>query len=279
MNPFTMKSNQVKAMALAGVLGLVSVPAGAATTYLTAQKAGATFNFLTSGTYGNTLTSIGNGASSFLIAIDESALTLKYDEIKIQFPQSTFSYSTTLTVGLGQTATFKTDITVNAFTLTYDASEALALTPTLNGQFTIGVPTLPAFGSLALSGSYKVTGPTQTAQGTFQTPTVPALGAANAFRWGTFDSTGYPETSSLMGGSGAAFTPTRLRWAGLGPILDTTVDGVNVSVSFFDSTAAQAVTASQIGDVALRKVPEPGVAGLGVAGMGLLVFRRRRGLV
>jgi MYXO-CTERM domain-containing protein len=61
--------------------------------------------------------------------------------------------------------------------------------------------------------------------------------------------------------------------------LDTTVDGVNVSVSFFDSTAAQAVTAAQIGDVALRKVPEPGVAGLGVAGMGLLVFRRRRGLV
>ena len=170
-----------------------------------------------------------------------------------------------------------TNIVFDAFTILYSGTQALALTATTGGNYSIAAPTILAFGSLALSGHYSVTGPTQTATGSFATPSFAVAGNASFFRWTTFNSNGYPATSQLVSPT-AGLGAQKPHWGIFGSIIDETVDGAHVTASLGTATIAATGYGVLGAPVALAAVPTPEPASAAQLGLGalLLAARRRR---
>lgn len=224
----------------------------------------------TSGTYGGGTRMLANNAT-FGVAVDDSALTLTYEALSMQVPGFTTSNTVTFTAGLGQTADVTTTITYDPFTILYTGAQVLALTATTGGNYSIQFPSAMAFAALAFSGSYTVTGPTQSVSGNFAPASVAQAGAGNGFRWANFNSTGYPASSSLTTPTSApvALMP---HWAVPGNIIDVTVDGAHVTADLGQAT----LNSGGYGTILLTQVPEPGCMALGfIAALGLLARRRR----
>jgi hypothetical protein len=224
----------------------------------------------TGGNYGGgTLTPA--STANFLVGIDDVNLTLSYPGLSVQVPGFSTSNTVLYTVGLGQTVSVQTDITYDPFTILYTGNQVLALTAGLGGSFTIAAPTSMTFAALALSGHYTVTGPTQTASGNFQTGSAAQTSTGINFRWTSFDSVGYPATSTLALPAGAGLPSLRVNWGSLGSIFDVTVDGANVTAS----VGITSMNSMGYGNVPLvAAVPEPGSAAL--LGLGLLAWAGRR---
>ena len=231
----------------------------------------------TSGTYGGA-TDFFPSSAAFAVEVDDINLTLTYSSIAVQVPGFTTSNTVLFNAGLGQTTSVTTSITFDAFTILYTGTQALALTATTGGNYTIAAPTILAFGSLALSGHYSVTGPTQTVTGNFATPSFAVAGNPSFFRWATFNSIGYPATSQLVS---PVAGPSSLKphWGIFGSIIDETVDGAHVTASLGTATIAATGYGALGAPVALTAVPTPEPASAALLGLGALLLgaRRRRG--
>jgi hypothetical protein len=245
--------------------------AHAAMTYFSGASAGNTssLQISSSGNYGGGTLTPANTAN-FLVGIDDTNLTLSYPTLSIQVPGFTTSNTVVYTVGLGQTVSVKTDITYDPFTLFYTGSQILALTAGMNGNFTIATPSSMTFAALAISGHYTVTGPTQSSSGNFGL-TANQTGLGSGFRWTTFNSIGYPATSTLAGPNVSGLPAQRLSWGTLGSIFDVTVDGANVTAGL----GTTIMSPVGYGNIPLTAAaPEPGSAVL--LGLGLLALTGQR---
>ena len=222
----------------------------------------------TSGNYGGGGSQALGTTADFTVTINDATLTLTYNAIAVEVPSFTTSNTVLFTTGLGQTTSVTTNITYNAFSILYAATEALALTATTGGNFSIALPSLQAFGAVALSGQYSVVGPTQTATGNFSTASFAAAGAPGMFRWATFNSLGYPNSSQLTNPN-ASTIGLRNRWNLTGSIFDVTVDGAQVTAN----VGTLVINPGGFGNVPLA-VPEP--ASTALLGFGALLLSRRR---
>lgn len=153
-----MKSTFTFNFGILAVLALLSAQATAVLVTLegtkTAVSSGAQLQ--TSGTYGGPTTLLLSPDISIVVDIDDAAPTLTFDTIQIHVPAFSTSNTVTFTTGLGQTTDVTTVINYDPITITANGSQALALTPTTGGNFTIATPTLAFFPTLALSGNYSV---------------------------------------------------------------------------------------------------------------------------
>ncbi len=226
----------------------------------------------TSGTYGGPTTLLLSPDISVVVNIDDGAPTLTYSTIQIQVSAFSTSNTVTFTTGLGQTTDVTTTINYDPITITANGSQALALTATTGGNYTIATPSLAFFPSLALSGNYSMTGPTQSVTGNFLTSTLTASGPVNGFRWSTFNSIGYPNVGLLTGPQPVPVA-TRTHWGSFGSILDATVDGAHVTASL----GTLQLNATNFGTINLAApAPEPttfALVGLGALWLGV---KRRR---
>lgn len=247
------------------------LPARAAVIQFTGNSIGSALTLTTSGSYGST-TLTPTIATSFLISIDDAVPTLTYNQIAFTIPGFTVTNSASFTSGLGQSTLVTQAVTFDPFSILITSTQALALTATTGGNYSIPTP-LIALSSLALWGHYVLTGPTQTHIGNFGTASLSGVGTGNGFRWTTFNSNGFPATSQLVAPfSGLA--SQRPHWGIFGNVIDDTVDGVHITTDLGTAT----LNGSPLGTINLTAVPTPEPTSCGLLGLGavLLAARRRR---
>lgn len=233
----------------------------------------------------------------FQITVDPTAQTLSFDEVRVQTAAFTISRTSTITVGFGQTKTFTETLNVNPMVWSASDSHIETLVPGVNGAYTIqGVDTSFSYlssdpasyvtGSATATGTYTITGPTQTVTGSFsQTLNATGemiLGSATEFHGPvTLGTSNYPATLELGGSASSyfifSFVNTDL------PISDV-VDGTSIQTGlggsgfgennntiFFDTvyTNTNSVPLSLTAGTLPTAVPEPAAI---AAWLGALAF-------
>ena len=267
-----MKTQPLIAAGLLAVTALLPLPAGAAVVQFTGNSTGSALSLTTSGSYGST-TLTPTIATSFLISINEAGPTLTYNQIAFTIPGFTVTNSTSFTSGLGQSTLVTEAITFDPFSILITSTQALALTATTGGNYSIPTPAI-VLSALALSGQYVLTGPTETHTGSFGTASLSGLGSGNGFRWNTFNSNGFPATSQLTAPFAGLPISQRPHWGIFGNVIDDTVDGVRITTDLGTAT----LSALPLGTINLTAVPAPEPTSCGLLGLGalLLAARRRR---
>ena len=267
-----MKTQPLIAASLLAVTTLLPLPARAAVVQFTGNSTGSALTLTTTGSYGST-TLTPTIATSFLISIDDAGPTLTYNQVAFTIPGFTVTNSASFTSGLGQSTLVTEAITFDPFSILITSTQALALTATTGGNYSIPTPVI-ALSALALSGRYVLSGPTQTHTGNFGTASLSGQGTGNGFRWTTYNSNGFPATSQLVAPSGGLPVSQRPHWGVFGNVIDDTVDGVHITTDLGTAT----LSAIPLGTINLTAVPAPEPATCGLLGLGalLLAVRRRR---
>lgn len=226
------------------------------------------------------------------IAVDATALTVLFQKFQIQTSSFTASKSLSITVGFGQSKDYTINLTFAASTFAVaDATGTHSLAPASGGAYNVmglGTSTglvYSAVGSINLTGTYSVVGPTQTVSGSFNVPL--NINADNTLVVpNSVNTNGYP-SSLVFSNSSNSFH----EYAGFGVggsyvtnFVDATVDGQRVTWGFstfdfqgqFGTVFPGYLSGSPVSSSG-SSIPEPSTyaAIFGVTVLGFAVYRRR----
>lgn len=240
---------------------------GAMTLVGQGADAAGTFNFDTFGTWGDVGPATGQVSRDATVVISTIDSKIAFDRVHFQPQAADASRPRTFTVG-GESRTLTLSIHVDP--LVFDLIKPKVSNLTLSsGSVYQASPrvTISDFVSTPVTGSYSITGPTETVSGNFSI----ALPTRSGDAFYRVDLTGAPTSATLSPGALTASTTTAN-----GSIFSGTVDGVAVNFGlnryFVDvaSPLTLALTESN------REVPEPSTLAV-VGGLaGLTLLRRRR---
>jgi hypothetical protein len=244
--------------------------------------------YATSNTY-----SISIGSAGVEFSVDPSAQTLRFDQFRISTAPTSLTRTQTITTGFGSTATFTTTLTFDA--MVFSITNGVASHPLsagLNGSYAIQNTAQEGYstvvGSFYFSGSYVVSGPTQTVSGTFN---IPAASANSSFYMtvpDTIQTSNFPEQLSLSrsdngnkfytfldmrSGSGSSYLTTTTND---NHFVNTVVDGQQIQWGFWRAQFEGTYGSAQPGSLAAVPEPEIYATAAGLACLAYAASRKRR---
>jgi hypothetical protein len=163
----------------------------------------------------------GGARADIAATVDDAGPSLTYDRQAFFTRPLTRYFQRAFTVGLGKTVDVTLSLTFNRISTAQLNFGPLDLTPTAGAAYDVEYRAYPAAWSYDVSGSYTLTGPTQTASGTFRKTRHIYLNNRNPV-W-DFDSAGYPDESSLVGRQLMQWTSSDAP-----QLIDATVDGAHI---------------------------------------------------
>lgn len=206
-----------------------------------------------------------NAVSAEIDAIfDPSASTLTYVSQSFAAQGMTYQQTKSLTAGSGATEDITLSLHIDAGTATQTDLGPFTMAPTAGGVYRLYQDLYPGTWSINVTGSYTLTGPTQSISGTFAEQQFAYLWLGVPPNW-EFDPTGLPGSGKLVGDQVLSWNPKY-------PdpnVIDATVDGVPITVSLPEDEWSFGSSS-----VILTAVPEPIQLGL-VIGAGLFIYRRK----
>jgi hypothetical protein len=172
---------------------------------------------------------------SISVEVDTVAPSLKYNELSFNSSGVTTSFTDSYTIGFGETTNITTSLTFNEIVTSLASNtEPLGLTPTSGGIFNVSNPacsiTGVCFEQLTVSGTYEISGPTETQMGAF------SLQLETGYAWGTSEFVNYDlDTNSFPSElvlTGSPYLMSFGNYDNSDLLFDVVVDGVNHSSSF-----------------------------------------------
>ena len=217
----------------------------------------------TQGFYGNKRMDK-NGSISTEVSFDWSEASLTFDSYSLFYPGGTYQNSKTWTVGPGQAETVSLTVTFDPLYLEKFDVGPVTMSPALESKYDVDGDGLrygsySSFGDVTFTGSYVVSGPTETKEGIF-TADVLALSSQQFPEYHTLDTTNYPNSMVLKGFWG-------IGWNGPVTIMDETVDGRDVDMVITGISYAWTG-----GPISLTHTPEPSALLLITLGLLSLIY-------
>lgn len=187
------------------------------------------------------------------VEVDDVAPSLKYNELSFNSSGATTSFTDSYTIGFGETTDITTSLTFNEVaTSLVSSTEPLGLTPTSGGVFNVSNPACSITGAcfelLTVSGTYEISGPTETQMGVF------SLQLETGHAWGTSEFVNYDlDTNSFPSElvlTGSPYLMSFGNYDSSGLLFDAVIDDVNHSSSFnyvtFLDTTGSVLTPSSV---------------------------------
>ncbi len=166
------------------------------------------------------------------ITVDPTALTLSFDGFQILTAPLTISKQIQITAGFGQVKTYNLSLNFYAKVFSFnDGGAAHSLSPTTGGNYEIlntgNLGYVTPVGGASLTGTYSVTGPTQSATGSFN---VPINGYSYMMVPNTLNTSSYPDRLTLSHSNGYFYTSFNFPQGGSSGVdfIDATVDGATM---------------------------------------------------